>query len=175
MSTHFSRKSLSFYGVIIVGVIVLFRIVSWYGETYLTAPANIAGEYLSEQSLPGCPPSLRLALTIQQSGIYLHGALQLIEAAQETSTQSTSPATKPDLTLRGALEQQQISLTGSALLPATCQIPGNPAAPIPIAIQGTVSDPEQAKFSGDIRLGSGTPLAFTAVRQPADAPTSNPH
>lgn len=161
MSSHFSPKSLLFYGTMIGSVAILFRVVSWYGEKNLTAPPNVAGQYISEQSLPGCPESTRLALTIQQSGVYLYGALRLVESSQ-ASAQLSPSSVKEDLTLRGLLEQQ-VSLTGSAFLPATCQLPGDATTtsntnsqsnPIPITIQGIVSKPEQAEFIGEITLGS---------------------
>lgn len=172
MSSHLSPKSLLFYGTMIGSVVILFRAVSWYGEKNLMAPPNVAGQYISEQSLPGCPESTQLALTIQQSGVYLHGALRLVESSEESASQSSS--VKEYLTLRGVLEQQNISLTGSALLPETCQIPSD-AIPtsdsnstvnqIPITIQGTVSEVETSEFRGSMTLGSLNLSDFTAVRE----------
>ena len=74
--SHFNLKSLTFYGVMIGSVLVLFNIVSVYGESSLKAPPNIAGNYLLENlNLPDCLKSEKLSLTIAQSGIYLTGRL----------------------------------------------------------------------------------------------------
>ncbi|MEB3120493.1 MAG: hypothetical protein VKL41_04640 [Snowella sp.] len=73
---HFNHKSLTFYGVMIGSVLVLFKIVSVYGENSLKAPPNIAGNYLLEnENLPDCLKSEKLSLAIAQSGIYLTGRL----------------------------------------------------------------------------------------------------
>lgn len=73
---HFNLKSLTFYGVMIGSVLVLFKIVSVYGESSLKAPPNIAGNYLLEkENLPDCLKSEKLSLAIAQSGIYLTGRL----------------------------------------------------------------------------------------------------
>lgn len=118
--------------------------------------------------MSGCPESTRLALTIQQSGVYLHGALRLVEQSEDTSL------AKEDLTLGGLWEQQQLSLTGSAYLPATCQAFGDAATKvnsnqelrqIPVTIQGTVSDAEKAEFTGKITLEASNSLEFTAIRE----------
>lgn len=74
--SHFNLKSLTFYGVMIGSVLVLFNIVSVYGESSLKAPPNISGNYLLEsQNLPDCLKSEKLNLVIAQSGIYLTGRL----------------------------------------------------------------------------------------------------
>ncbi len=73
---HFNHKSLTFYGVMIGSVLVLFKIVSFYGESSLKAPPNIAGNYLlANENLPDCLKSEKLSLAIAQSGIYLTGRL----------------------------------------------------------------------------------------------------
>jgi hypothetical protein len=74
--SHFNLKSLTFYSVMIGSVLVLFNIVSVYGESSLKAPPNIAGNYLLEnENLPDCLKSEKLSLAIAQSGIYLTGRL----------------------------------------------------------------------------------------------------
>lgn len=188
MSSHFSPKSLLFYGTMIGSVAILFRVASWYGEANLKAPPAVSGLYLSEQSLPNCPESTQLAVTVQQSGVYLHGALRLIERSESTEAQSPS-STEEDLTLSGLWQQQQLSLTGDASLPAACQVGdatansnSDPEAnsnsdqdlrQIPILIQGTISDSEQAELTGEITLGDSDPSEFTAVRAaPATQPNS---
>jgi hypothetical protein len=74
--SHFNLKSLTFYGVMIGSVLVLFNIVSVYGERSLKAPPNISGNYLLDsQDLPDCLKSEKLNLAIAQSGIYLTARL----------------------------------------------------------------------------------------------------
>lgn len=188
MSSHFSPKSLLFYGTMIGSVVVLFRVASWHGEANLKAPPAVSGLYLSEQSLPNCPESTQLAVTVQQSGIYLHGALRLIERSEGTEAQSSPSSTEEDLTLSGLWQQQRLSLTGDAFLPAACQVvdeatsDSNPDSEansdqelrqIPILIEGTISNTEQAKLTGEITLGDADPSEFTAVlAAPATQPNS---
>jgi hypothetical protein len=78
---HFSLKSLSFYGVAIASVLVLFKIVTVYGETRLTASPPIAGSYRltpsGESSCLGKNPRI----AIEQSGIYLRGTLSTAETS----------------------------------------------------------------------------------------------
>ena len=76
MRSHFNFKSLTFYGVAIGFVLILFNLVTRYGEANLKAPARIDGRYrLSIAQLPDCLKSADPVLTIQQSGIYLNGFL----------------------------------------------------------------------------------------------------
>jgi hypothetical protein len=78
---HFSLKSLSFYGVAIASVLGLFKIVTLYGETRLTASPPIAGSYRltpsGESSCLGKNPRI----AIEQSGIYLRGTLSTAETS----------------------------------------------------------------------------------------------
>ena len=76
MMSHFNLKSLAFYGIAISSVVVLFKVVTAYGETNLKAPPPIGGPYrISAQNLPGCLKADTLVLNIKQSGIYLFGSL----------------------------------------------------------------------------------------------------
>lgn len=182
MNGHFSVKSLLFYGTMIGGVVILFRVVSWYGETNLKAPPNVAGNYLSKQPLPGCPESTRFVLTIQQSGIYLYGGLQLVEASQASTPQNTTASPQEDLPLRG-LFAQQISLTGSTRLPATCALADatigsrtqTASRQIPITVQGQISGAKTTTLVGKMTLGSLDLPEFTAIREQSNSQSNNPH
>ena len=78
--SHFNQRSLIFYGVAIGAVVVLFRLVTWYGTTHLRAPASIYGDYgLTLGPSPQCPQASPLVLTIQQSGTYLNGRLEVVD------------------------------------------------------------------------------------------------
>lgn len=111
---HFSLKSLTFYGVAIGSVVLLFKVVTAYGETNLKAPAPINGSYtINAKTLPGCLKSDALVLIIQQSGIYLNGSLLPVQKgknSQETGEEKLSLTGKwnkknpnQPLTLSGAV------------------------------------------------------------------------
>jgi hypothetical protein len=142
-------KLLLFYGGTLAFVVALFQFVTHYGETKLIASPNINGRYLSTQAMPGCPESSRVMLSILQSGIYLNGAVDVVEA--EAAAEAKSKGTK----LSGSWEQQQVTLAGDAAL---CQAVGK------VAIAGSVSGAaEKAVFSGTIS-GVGQPWQFTGQR-----------
>jgi hypothetical protein len=110
MSSHFNLKTLSFYGVAIGSVVILFNVVSAYGEANIKAPPAINGNYrLKAKNLPKCVNSEDLILHIQQSGIYLNGSLL---PENNNSHAQTSAEEKPSL--NGQLQNQQVQLLGSA-------------------------------------------------------------
>jgi hypothetical protein len=102
-------KSLSFYFVAIGSVLVLFKVVTAYGESNLKASFAISDRYrlTLSQNLPGCEKPEGLMLNIQQSGIYLNGYLSL---ASTTVKVPTATATKP--TLIGRLSNEKLNLSG---------------------------------------------------------------
>lgn len=113
--SHFNLKTLSFYGAMIGSVLVLFNIVSNYGENTLKAPVKIAGNYLLESSnLPDCLKSKKLNLTIEQSGIYLAGELSLNLPDAENSNSSEIQKVSPSSSvLKTKNLDQTIKLNGS--------------------------------------------------------------
>jgi hypothetical protein len=154
---HFNLKSLGFYGVAIGSVVILFNVVSAYGESKLKAPPAIGGSYrLNAQNLPGCLKADNLVLSIQQSGIYLFASLlpgdtnaKLVAIAEE----------RPSLT--GKLSNQKVSLSGT--------VPALPNCGEAIKIQGTI---EEKTLTGQMALGSiPDAAAFTAQRQQPATPT----
>lgn len=170
MSSHFSPKSLLFYGTMIGSVTILFRVVSAYGEANLSAPPNVGGYYLSEQPLPGCPDSTQTAILIQQSGVYLRGTASVVESAESSESQALS--THDELMLGGLWQQDSFSLSGLLPLPAGCQLSeqtnenqGEPQ--ISVVIQGTVSnaDTDAALLTGTIVLNSDVASELTAIRE----------
>jgi hypothetical protein len=89
--SHFNLKSLVFYGTMIGSVLILFKVVSNYGENSLKAPVNISGTYrFNEISINDCLKNKTLELIIQQSGRYLGGTLNLTNTSQ-TGISSVSP------------------------------------------------------------------------------------
>lgn len=101
-------KSLIFYGVTIAFVLVLFEVVTAYGESSLKAPTSINGRYrLLYTQKQNCLKSNAPILDIQQSGIYLNGSL--LPASTDVQ-QLTTAEQKPSLT--GQMSNNQISLAG---------------------------------------------------------------
>lgn len=147
---HFNLKSLGFYGVAIGAVVILFNVVSAYGESKLKAPPAIGGSYrLNAQNLPGCLKADNLILSIQQSGIYLFASL----LPADTNAKLTAIAEeKPSLT--GQLSNQNLSLSGT--------VPALPKCGEAIKIQGRIED---KTLTGQMALGSNPDAAFTAQRQ----------
>lgn len=116
MKSHFSLHSLVFYAVAIGSVLLLFSVVSSYGETVLKAPRLIKGRYtLTAEALPGCLQGQPLDLLIQQSGIYLAGALVRRDAPQQTlQTADEHPS------LMGRWDNQTLVLQGDLALVPGC-------------------------------------------------------
>lgn len=161
MKNHFKFQSLIFYGVAIGSVLVLFKVVTAYGESNLKAPAPISGSYRLSlaQNFPNCPKSSNLVLDILQSGIYLNGSL--LPADSNTQPEISDEKT-PFLT--GQFSNQKLSLAGTVPSSTFC----NRSASQPISIQSQV---QGKNLEGQITLNS-TPqaIAFTAVREaPAES------
>ena len=109
-------KLLSFYGISIAFVLVLFKVVTAYGETNLKAPPAIAGSYrFDAKNLPDCLKSDALVLTIEQSGVYLSGHLR--SGNSEGNLEKTAEE-KPSLV--GKWENQGLSLSGAVPNLAGC-------------------------------------------------------
>ncbi len=160
--SHFNLKSLSFYGVAISSVLVLFKVVSAYGETNLTAAPEIGGTYkiVETQNLPDCLANQALSLTIEQSGVYLFGNLaEQAAAEQATETKTQNNATFP---LSGDFEGEDIVMSGQGNLP-NCD-PG-----LQLTVQGRR---EKDKLVGTMveSAGGGAAGSFTAQYQVEEKP-----
>lgn len=126
---HFSPKSLAFYGTMIGSVLVLFNIVSAYGEANLKAPPKVSGNYqLTSSDLPDCLRSENLTLAIEQSGRYIAGELSLspqtIATPENTSpgveSSSEKKGTKENIVLSGLMLSQPFTLSGKTALLGPC-------------------------------------------------------
>ena len=126
---HFSPKSLAFYGTMIGSVLVLFNIVSAYGEANLKAPPKVSGNYqLISSDLPDCLRSENLTLAIEQSGRYIAGELSLspqtIATPENTSpgveSSSEKKGTKENIVLSGLMLSQSFTLSGKTALLGPC-------------------------------------------------------
>lgn len=116
---HVKCKSLAFYGLTIVLVLVLFKAVTVYGETNLKAPPEISDRYhlIFTGNLPNCEKLDDMILNIQQSGIYINGSL----LSAKTNANLTASHQNPSLT--GILTNQQLSLSGKVPHSLLCRIP----------------------------------------------------
>ncbi|AFY77028.1 MAG: hypothetical protein IGR93_20595 [Hydrococcus sp. C42_A2020_068] len=131
MKEHFNLKSLTFYGVMIGSVLVIFKTITAYGENYLKAPSSVAGNYrINARALPECFDQETLNLNLEQSGIYLFGNLSTNEQK---------------IILDGKINGEQVFLSGKADRIAQCQITNkNPG----IEIKGRA---QEKTFIGAIR------------------------
>ncbi|WP_009633299.1 hypothetical protein [Synechocystis sp. PCC 7509] len=118
MSSHFNVKSLSFYAIAIGSVLLLFNVVTAYGESKLKAPKTIGGRYqlTLANSLPGCPQIAPLMLQLDQSGTYVNAAILKKEVLNSMSAEEK-------LTLTGLFKEQQLSLTGNVANSVLCDRP----------------------------------------------------
>ena len=179
MSQDLSKSShvknhLIFYIVAVAIVLGLFQLTSAYGEANLKAPPNLNGRYLSVAAPPGCPTDRQFALTIQQSGIFLNGAIELAQVADPMPAKPLQPE---QFTLIGRW-QQQVTLSGSTLALADCGIASIDSIqatfqpPVASSIASPIASP--AALTGQLNLNSGQPWRFTAIRQ-ADLAKQNAH
>ncbi|MBW4693040.1 MAG: hypothetical protein KME27_14900 [Lyngbya sp. HA4199-MV5] len=167
MGNHFTLKSLSFYGGAITFVVVLFSIVTAYGEASLKAAQKIDGRYLiPAQDLPGCLKSEQLILLVQQSGIYLTGALF---AADTAETLEKRAAERPSLS--GNWENQQLTLHGDASYLPKCQ--GEISIQGKINNQGTIAE---QSLNGKLSLSAAPgDIPFSAKQEAAKPKQSQGH
>jgi hypothetical protein len=121
--SHFNAKTLSFYGIAIGSVLLLFKVVSTYGETRLNAAADINGiyQFASAENLPDCLQEKQLNLNIEQSGVYLFGNLAVQAQAK--------PESVVEVPLSGSFQDNQIVMSGTGNV-ANCD------SELQLAIQG---------------------------------------
>ncbi|MBD2436695.1 hypothetical protein [Nostoc sp. FACHB-110] len=155
---NLNLKSLTFYGVTIGAVLLLFKIVTAYGESKLQAPPVVNGNYQLKlsQNLPTCQNLPPLVLNIQQSGIYLNAALFPENANAET---------KKQLSLTGILKNQQLNLSGTVAPEILCQQPNSQISKNPsVIMQMQLTDP--GKITGQLTLNKTSQnLRFIAIQQ----------
>ncbi len=165
------------YGVAIASVVILFKVVTNYGEANLQAHPNINGRYrLIGAKLPPCFQAKPVILTIQQSGVYLNGNLSNVET-------KTNSSLKEKLPLKGKWQNQQLQLSG--LLPAKqicesllAQSPTNDNLLVNIQADLPNYKPEEnSQIKGQITIDKlGEKLDFTTQSYSVDSNSdSNPH
>jgi hypothetical protein len=167
---HFNLKSLTFYGVAISSVLLLFKVVTAYGESNLKAPPAINSRYglVFNEKLPICEKSEVLLLNIQQSGIYLNAFLLPVSSNTKTSKLSETTSS-----LTGRLQNRQLSLSGKAPRYILCNLPGsqtranisqkdNSSSPVKIQIQLT----DKEDLRGEINVSdTSKAIGLTAIPQ----------
>lgn len=163
--SHFNLKTLSFYAVAIGSVLLLFKVVSTYGETKLNAAADIDGSYqfASVENLPDCLQGKQLNLNIEQSGIYLFGNLKVASPGvspgvddDRAAQAQAKPKSVVKIPFSGDFENKQIIMSGKGNVPG-CD------AEIQLAIQG---QREQENLVGQIKdTTSQTEVPFVAKYQ----------
>ncbi|MER3432241.1 MAG: hypothetical protein C4288_02130 [Leptolyngbya sp. ERB_1_1] len=150
MRSLFSAKWLTFYGATIAFVVALFSITTNYGEANLKAQPKISGRYkIIATDLPGCLKAKTLALSIEQSGIYLNGSL--LESTHSTREQ-TAARKRPSLT--GIFRQPNLELSGRAAQIQGCEN-------FAIALSSTIA---QSTLKGKLSLNNTT-VDFVAQRE----------
>ena len=162
---HFNFKSLAFYGVTIASVLLLFKVVTAYGESNLKAPPAINGRYrlVFSENLPICEKSDVLILDIQQSGIYLNGFLLPADAkTSETDNHLTGRLTNQQLSLAGKVLQTTICNSTGSQTQANTRPQNNSFNLVKLQIQLV----DKTHFIGQMNLiGNPRGIAFTATQQ----------
>ncbi|MEH2361006.1 hypothetical protein [Nostoc sp.] len=155
---HFNFKSLAFYGVAIISVLLLFKTVSVYGENNLKAPPPVNGRYrlTLAENLPNCEKSDTLTLNIEQSGIYLSASVLPAMADADIDEKHS---------LTGILRNQQLNLSGKVGRSILCNIPRPQNDPLnSVTIQMQLVD--KGSMTGQLTvIGIPQTLKFTAVPQ----------
>lgn len=166
--SHFSVKTLSFYGIAISSVLLLFKTVSTYGETKLNAPLNINGSYqfLQAQNLPTCLQDRRLNLNVEQSGVYLFGNLEVASSGVSPGDRAVQPKSSQakivEIPFNGSFKDNQIVMSGKGNL-ANCD------SPVQLTIQGKL---ENQNLVGQITDNSAkTEGVFAAKLQKSKLPS----
>ncbi|MBD2357305.1 hypothetical protein H6G41_22240 [Tolypothrix sp. FACHB-123] len=157
---HFNLKSLTFYGVAIGSVLLLFKTVSVYGETNLKAPPAMSDRYrlVLAEDIPNCMKPEALILNIQQSGIYLNASFYPAYLDAESANMQTS-----NNSLSGIFSNPQLSLSGKLDRAILC----NPTAQENTRIHSAKMQMQlsnQGNLIGQLFLsGSTRNFKFTAV------------
>ncbi len=176
----FHFKSLTFYAIAIGSVLLLFKIVTNYGENNLKAPVAISGRYrLTElENLPNCQKPDSLILDIQQSGMFLSGSL-----LSATNTKELSPTSENNSSLIGKLNNQQLTITGKVRKTILCN---NPTSQTPVKKQSQPDDFNsfilqaslipQSGFVGRITTKEASQSTkFNAILEKAEEQPQNPN
>lgn len=168
---QFNVKSLTFYAVAITSVLLVFKVITAYGESHLKAPKSISGKYniILAENLSNCKKNT-LVLDIQQSGIFLNASLLSTPTNKEISTRR-----EKNPSLSGKFNNNYFSLSGRVDGTSLCNIipkissnqaPQNNGLNSlnPLTLQANVV--QQGGFSGQMTF-KGVPksIQFNAIPQ----------
>jgi hypothetical protein len=146
---------LKFYIIATSSVVILFSVVTAYGEKNLNPPPRISGSYKIESAnLPDCLKDKPLQLMMQQSGVYLSASLQLNQDGSENKSKS-----EKNPPLKGRWQDGKFSIAGSITEIEGCD------RTKPLTITAAVID---KKLEGKIAFSSNT-SDFTAQIQEPDS------
>lgn len=110
-------QKISFYTAAIAGVLLLFKVVTAYGDNNIKAPIPIQGKYkIKANNLPQCFQKYHQSiLDLQQSGIYIFASWQ----NEVNKSQEKTIKTKPHLA--GKIHNnQELNLSGVISKMADC-------------------------------------------------------
>ncbi|AFY33963.1 hypothetical protein [Calothrix sp. PCC 7507] len=162
--SHFNYKSLTFYGVAIASVLLLFKTVTVYGENNLKTAPTISDRYLLKltENLPNCEQPEDLTLNIQQSGIYVNASL--LPANNNTTIAATN---QNKHSLSGLLSNQQLNLSGKIDRSNFCKTtPSQKSSVYSATMQMQLKD--KSSVTGQLTINSiPQTLGFTAIAQTA--------
>ncbi len=160
--SHFNYKSLTFYGVAIASVLLLFKTVTVYGENNLKTAPTISDRYLLKLAgnLPNCQQSDNLTLNVQQSGIYINASLLQVNKNTVISTTNQNK-----YSLSGLLNNQQLNLSGKINRSNLCKTtPSQNSSVYSATMQMQLQD--KNNVTGKLIINSiPQTLEFTAVAQ----------
>ncbi len=149
-----------FYIIATSSVVLLFSVVTAYGEKNLNPPPKIGGSYKIESTnLTDCLKDRPLQLMMQQSGIYISGSLQ--ENQGSNANKSTS---EKNLPLKGRWQDGKFSVTGAVTEVEGCD------RTQPLTITATVKD---KRLEGKIAFLINTSDFTAQLQEPDQKPTVN--
>lgn len=157
---HFNLKSLTFYGIAIGSVLLLFKTVSAYGESKLKAPPSINNHYriALQEAIPNCDKPEKLILNLQQSGIYLNASFLTVNNADESPKSDTSHNY-----LSGIFSNQELNLSGKLDRSMLCKMT-NSKNDYVHSVKMQMQLVNQGNFIGQLSLSGSTRFfKFTAV------------
>jgi hypothetical protein len=130
--------SLAFYGIAISSVLVIFKVVTVYGESNLKAPQSINGDYEMElaEKIPDCQKTNTLVLNIQQSGIFLNSSL--LPKLSTVANSKLSNTSQNNLLLNGKLNNRQFNLSGKVSPTILCNLTTSNTSTIPTQIKSQI-------------------------------------
>ncbi|QDL09030.1 hypothetical protein DP113_14930 [Brasilonema octagenarum UFV-E1] len=168
--SHFNLKSLTFYAVAISSVLLLFKVVTAYGESSLKAPLEIDSNYrlMLSEKLPICDKSGFLLLNLQQSGIYLNGLL-----VPDNSIKTSKVSKKSSL--MGKIKNQQLNLSGTIQKHILCNTPNVPKQTNLIPVKLQIQLVKKGDLIGKINVSDNSKtIGLTAIPQKTKEKSEEP-